>query len=105
MARYIDADALVSNFRKTKMDEVFPNWRELSCTTRAAIVRLTTKYRAIILSAPTIEARPVVRGEWLPSMFYTAVVGAKCSECNTTRGAKSNFCPSCGADMRGIEDA
>ena len=58
----------------------------------------------IIETQPTIEARPVVRGEWLPIMFYTAVVGVKCSECNTTRGAKSNFCPSCGAEMRGTED-
>ena len=53
MARLIDADALVAHFRRTKIDEVFPNWKELFPSTQAAIIRLTTKYRAIVLSAPT----------------------------------------------------
>ena len=29
---------------------------------------------------------------------------AKCSECGKVQDAKSNFCPYCGADMRGVEE-
>lgn len=61
MARLIDADVLVAHFRRTKIDEVFPNWKELFPSTQAAILRLTTKYRAIVLSAPTVDAVEVVR--------------------------------------------
>lgn len=52
----IDREALVANFRRTKMDEIFPNWKELGCLTKTALIRLTTKYRAIILSVPTVKA-------------------------------------------------
>lgn len=96
MARYIDADALCA-----EIDEyVYPITTNNLMGAADAYFRI----KHLIEQAPSIEARPVVRGEWLPIMFYTAVVGVKCSECNTTRGAKSNFCPSCGADMRGTED-
>ena len=55
MARMIDADKLVANFRKTKMDEVFPEWKDLGVVAKTAVIRLTTKYRAIILNSPTME--------------------------------------------------
>ena len=89
MARYIDADEAI---RISKEDRFMWAYD-------------LTDLEEFLTNVPTIEARPVVRGEWLPIMFYTAVVGVKCSECNTTRGAKSNFCPSCGADMRGENNA
>ena len=70
MARLIDVDALAAHFRRTKIDEVFPNWKELFPSTQSAIIRLTTKYRAIVLSAPIVDAVPVVRckgcAHWLP---------------------------------------
>lgn len=48
---------------------------------------------------PTIEARPVVRGEWL----HDSATGiAFCSVCNMDAVEDgTNFCPECGADMRG----
>jgi hypothetical protein len=49
-----------------------------------------------VRKAPTIEAKPVVHGEWV--MRYTAYA---CSLCGV--GAPSpfwNYCPYCGADMR-----
>ena len=61
MARLIDAEKLVANFRATKIDEVFPNWKELFPSTQATIIRLTAKYRAIVLSAPAVDAVEVVR--------------------------------------------
>ena len=52
----------------------------------------------IIKEQPTVDAVPVVRGEWVGieyDMFF------KCSRCgHTTDYMLTNFCPNCGADMR-----
>ena len=55
----------------------------------------------------TIEAVPVVRGEWVYSAYY-GFSGREygrynCSECGClSRGdGQENFCSNCGADMRG----
>ena len=61
MGRLIDADALNDNFKKTKIIEVFPNWKEMNPGTRSAVIRLTEKYREIILNAKTVDAVEVVR--------------------------------------------
>lgn len=53
----------------------------------------------VIDEQPTIEADPVVHGEWVPHM----VVNYACSECGKD-GHKTNFCPNCGADMRGDQN-
>lgn len=47
----------------------------------------------------TVEAKPVVKGEWIEEkgvldFFYS------CSECNSSSEYKTNFCKTCGADMR-----
>lgn len=51
-----------------------------------------------IEDAPTIDAVPVVRGEWMGvefGMFF------ECSKCGySTEYNLTNFCPNCGADMR-----
>lgn len=55
---------------------------------------------------PTIEAEPVVHGEWVPHNRMTRsplVVNYACSECGKD-GHKTNFCPNCGADMRGDQN-
>lgn len=36
------------------------------------------------------------RGEWIDRGHYTY-----CSECNKEHDTKDDFCPKCGADMRG----
>lgn len=43
-------------------------------------------------------------GEWEKRTFIifdSEKVGYKCSECNTTWDAPTNFCPNCGAHMKG----
>lgn len=54
---------------------------------------------------PTVDAVPVVRGEWVKKIY-----GWSCSECSESFGPelyyecgykKPNFCPNCGVDMRG----
>ena len=49
---------------------------------------------------PTVEAKPVVRGKWhVQDNTFTKF---KCSNCKAKNFTmKSNFCPNCGADMRG----
>lgn len=58
----------------------------------------------IIRSQETVEAKPVVHGEWIEEKgfldwFYS------CSECNSLSEYKTNFCKTCGADMRGGKNA
>lgn len=51
----------------------------------------------IIMTAPTVEAR--AKGKWNQPARYTL----SCLECGFEIEAEniSNFCPNCGADMRG----
>lgn len=49
--------------------------------------------------APTIDAVPVVHGEWEFVDDYTA----KCSACGDCVDDDSPFCPNCGAKMDGKE--
>ena len=55
----------------------------------------------IIRNQPTVEAKPVVHGSW-ETEFTALLVVYRCSECNcATALGQTNFCPNCGADMRG----
>ena len=74
------------------------------CSTQAVI-------RAII-SAPTIDAAPVRRGEWLEvNPMFKGVY--QCSACGTyigmstralTEKRKDFYCSECGADMKPVRD-
>ena len=59
--------------------------------------------KELIERQPTVEAKPVVKGEW-ERIPYSFAGGYKCSCC----GRKSverhwNFCPKCGAIMNGAD--
>lgn len=53
---------------------------------------------------PTIESRQ--KGEWRTSRVHGGIV--KCDFCGfqwgSNEGGKFNYCPNCGADMRGKND-
>lgn len=59
---------------------------------------------------PTIEARPVVHGEWKPyyDYFTKRQVGWICTNCSGVQDDLSNgdtdYCPNCGAIMDGGAD-
>ena len=57
-----------------------------------------------IENATTVEAAPVVHGEWIrvPSSDMMTGAAYKCSECGKLRFGSylPNFCQHCGADMR-----
>lgn len=68
---------------------------------------------AIVENLPTVEAQPVVHGEWVMIKDMRANANAiGCSICgsmeyvrndallNITSVNMNNFCPNCGADMR-----
>lgn len=45
----------------------------------------------------------VVRGRWIKRQFADepTAFGYRCSECHLTYEVDTNYCPNCGADMRG----
>lgn len=59
--------------------------------------------REDVKNAPTIEAVPVMHGEWIFNQYYTW----ECGNCGfhpfkgfIPKEPGFNFCPNCGADMR-----
>lgn len=48
--------------------------------------------------APEADVRPVVKGHFGK---HTSPFTAPCSECGTSMNLNWNYCPNCGADMRG----
>ena len=91
MARLIDADELL----KDNTWEWFDEWGNYTLAGQA------------IADAPTVDAAPVVQGEWKvceDDWNYETIY--ECLICGfgikTEQGSKFdwNFCPNCGADMR-----
>lgn len=58
-----------------------------------------TGIKAFIENAPSVEAVPVVHGEWIPQ--DETLTRFMCSQCKSENHAgHQKFCPNCGADMR-----
>lgn len=53
----------------------------------------------VIETIPAADVRPVVRGKWEWVDDYRYPWG--CTNCHNTFSGWHNFCPNCGADMRG----
>ena len=78
-------------------------------------VWLTEDIEYLLVELPAVDAKPVVRGRWT-SLTDCANAGVYCSVClkkvykedyawcNRKNKLRSNFCPNCGADMRGNQD-
>ena len=101
--RLIDADALKKSIEELKRSPWFNSVLNLSW--HAGIKEaVEVVERLCIDKAPTIEAEPVRHGKW---RFVNCVTGLRCqcSECLhwVDAGTDRNYCPNCGADMRGEE--
>lgn len=61
--------------------------------------------RMILKYVPTVDAAPVVRGEWIPAKDpYDRVYCYKHAGCGCEHNEQSAYCPNCGCDMRGERD-
>lgn len=90
--RLIDADAI--------------SYEEWEC----GDITLYITNKESIDALPTVEAVPVVHGRWIKTGRWGRVY--RCDQCgnyldfdgvNVGRG-DANYCPNCGADMRGEQD-
>ena len=106
--RLIDADALMeqTQFRLPLDNYIAEIYDEC--------VRI---HRENIEEAPTIDAVPVRHGYWITKQTSIGCEYTVCSSCQTDFKFKTNtgtlarldmrgqnYCPNCGADMRGTED-
>lgn len=104
MPRYIDADAL----RKIKFHPLPYQYVVPSDVDKESYVRgWNDVIDGIIETMPTADVAEVKHGKWIwqGSIFEGCWV---CSECNHSfyQGyGNENFCPNCGADMRGEDNA
>ena len=61
--------------------------------------------KPVIDAMPTVDAVEVVHGIWHERRFICmdseVMLGYRCSECNLTFDAETNYCPNCGAKMDG----
>ena len=66
---------------------------------------LECKIHEKIKALPSADVRENVRGEWIDfgHDFY-GDYEYKCSSCGMTANYTTDFCPNCGADMRGGQD-
>lgn len=96
MARLIDADALPALF-----DEEYKKTMKLISEGESHLDNLAegfTEAHQVVLKQPTIEAEPVMHGEWVS---LEADIGLfACSNCgHKILRAECNYCPKCGAKM------
>ena len=85
--RLIDADELLSDIERTI--------EESGCVNHEGEIMDCVRY------APTIDAAPVIRGEWKNAYKSGHKPNPEnvCSECDCWSHRRSSYCPSCGAKM------
>lgn len=93
MARYIDADTLIA------FEEKAWDWNTVNfIDTKTAIKQIISD----IKHEPTADVRENVKGVWLyKGLDFEIDSLYQCSACKHYHWSKSNYCPNCGADMRG----
>ena len=92
--RRIDGDALIE-FIENRYDITWKDDYE------GGIKDACTDIIEKISKMPTIEPERK-KGEWIEDGYYD--LPCVCSYCGTAGERKWNFCPNCGADMRGDDD-
>lgn len=103
--RPIDADVLQERLKKKKPDPAAPRYDEVF---NDALLR----FKSMVHSAPTVEPERK-KGKWIhkPDIYLDEQTW-ECSECGepwifiegTPSENNANFCPNCGADMRGEQE-
>ena len=94
MSRHIDADLLKQSIPNTKMDE-FENCRYCRLLDEEQV-------KDLIDQQPTADVRENVHGKWeIYCDENGKVTDCYCNQCGCNSFIGGNFCPNCGADMRG----
>lgn len=109
--RLIDADAVTPKIDEEIKDIVIPKCpyaERKNSEYEIGFNNGLTIAKAIVLSAPTIEAEPVRHGKWLYSSDAEPVYRI-CNQCGSSYKVRKeetfNLCPSCGAKMDWKEEA
>ena len=112
MSRLIDADALIDDLKHdVAADQDSLDYEELTDSNREMIqFDKDCKQNAIDLlqNAPTIEPQRKT-GKWIKVNGKTAINCSICYHCSWSLSfeytvKRFNFCPNCGADMRGEQN-
>ena len=101
MDEYIEREALRRRIKEIHCAEC-DSYHGVRC--RACWVDDTLDY---IDSEPAADVAPVRHGRWIEQEKYTFGVFYDCSICGDRildNGRSWNYCPNCGADMRGRND-
>ena len=108
MSRYIDADALTWLVEEYKL-AISPITEEQERDNRLPM-QMLTEFENMIAEQPTVDAVPVVHGEWVEKWRfkpngnpYHKVGDMECSVCHSDMLGRyySRYCPHCGAKMEG----
>ena len=93
MARYIDADKFAERIRLS------PAFKKMAFEGDL----LQRVVLDILGNAPTADVQAVRHGEWIrPTIIGVLTTNLPhCSVCENVPCDEANFCPNCGADMRG----
>lgn len=97
MSRLIDADALTERLNEYANDD----W---NVSLGGVFTDAVDTCLDFVENAPTIEAVPVVYGEWEVNGVnpHNMTIGNwRCTACDGISLKDSNFCPNCGANMKG----
>ena len=99
MSRYIDADLI--EWYGCDHEGIYCRTYNGNCT----VCPLANCYAEQVRNIPTVEVKPIVRGEWeLVDDTFDEMKDYKCNLCGQLCAMSiykmMNFCPNCGADMR-----
>ena len=87
MAEYIEREAAVESFMSEFPDAHYPRW-----------------YAEKLKELPTADVAEVRHGEWIKYPHNSGIYCSRCRHKRRYKDANDNYCPNCGADMRGVED-
>ena len=97
--KLINADILLKVLDE-ELEDILKEKTDFSTALKANL--LVGFAKQVINDAPTVDAVPVVHGEWQDEQCGRWIY-AKCNLCGKVQDVRSNFCPNCGAKMDGKE--
>ena len=83
--------------RQAAIDEV-TNMTDIMNDTAKGVLRERLR------KLPPADVKPVKRGKWIAYYHGGTAFSYSCNQCLHSATERGNFCPNCGADMRGEND-